>query len=71
MLPDPVILQFPFPVEPQEKLKLEFDLTANFQGTKLEKRFSITGKESCARARKSLTFSTISLISSASKERKI
>lgn len=42
---DPVVLKFSFPVQSQEKLKLEFELESNFKGTKLERRFPITGKE--------------------------
>ncbi len=41
----PVVLEFPFSVEPGEKLKLDFELESNFKGTKLERRFPITGKE--------------------------
>jgi hypothetical protein len=42
---EPVMLEFSFPVEAWEKLKLEFELESNFKGTKLERRFPITGKE--------------------------
>jgi hypothetical protein len=41
----PVVLNFSFSVESQEKLKLEFALESNFKGTKLERCFPITGKE--------------------------
>jgi len=42
---DPVVLAFSFPIEAGEKLKLDFELESNFKGTKLERRFPITGKE--------------------------
>jgi hypothetical protein len=42
---NPVVLKFSFPVQSQEKLKLAFELESNFKGTKLERRFPITGKE--------------------------
>lgn len=42
---DPVVLKFSFPVQSQERLKLEFELESNFKGTNLENRFPVTGKE--------------------------
>jgi len=42
---DPVVLKFSFPIQSQEKLRLEFKLESNFRGTKLERRFPMVGEE--------------------------
>lgn len=42
---DPVALRFLFPVEPNQMLRLEFDLKSNFHGTRFERRFPISGSE--------------------------
>lgn len=42
---DPIVLKFAFPVQAGEILRLEFELESNFKGTKLERRFPITGTE--------------------------
>jgi hypothetical protein len=38
-------MKFSYPLRGQEKLRLEFELESNFKGTKLERRFPITGEE--------------------------
>ena len=44
-LTDPLVLEFLFPVEKDEKIRIDFELESNFKNTKLEHRFPITGNE--------------------------